>query len=191
LVQPLWELGLVARRVPQVDSEPSPFTRTERQMREEPWDLGRRPIGSGQTSRRRADRPTPHPHRQRRDRVGYRRGNLGCQRQPAQRWSRRDTDSNRTTPPPTPYSAGSGPRGTRDSHPPRRWPSTTRTPPPGATDRIKHGDQDMPAILSGPDGTTTTRSPRTTTQSPPNPASITPISSRPGWVSGDVGSRTR
>jgi len=35
----------------------------------------------------------------------------------------------------------------------------------------------MADILSGPDGTTTTHSPRTTTHRPPNHARITPISS--------------
>lgn len=43
---------------------------------------------------------------------------------------------------------------------------------------IKHGDQDMADILSGPDGTTTTHSPRPATQRPPNRGRITPISSR-------------
>jgi len=40
----------------------------------------------------------------------------------------------------------------------------------------------MADILSGPDGTTTTHSPRTTTHRPPNHEPITPISSHMGGL---------
>jgi hypothetical protein len=55
--------------------------------------------------------------------------------------------------------------------------------------RTNSGDQDMADILSGPDGTTTTHSPRTTTHRPPNHGRITPISSHMLARFGDTPSR--